>query len=109
MNKNIGTIDALMRITIGLTGVAWGTSRMLRRPNSSTPLLLTMASAMKVAEGVTRFCPLTALFRSDYDSIIAQAKEKLPLGQNRVEQTMDKALDDAERFVENNEEFEPHH
>lgn len=61
MRKNVGTYDALMRITCGLTGLAWGISRLVRRPNSSLPLFITMASAMKVAEGITRFCPMLYL------------------------------------------------
>lgn len=58
MKKNVGRLDALMRITFGLTGVAWGTARMVRHPNRSGPLTVTLLSAMKVAEGVTRFCPM---------------------------------------------------
>ncbi len=58
MNKNVGTTDAILRITCGLFGVAWGTARMTRSPNDAMPVLITMASAMKVAEGITRFCPM---------------------------------------------------
>lgn len=58
MRKNVGTFDAMMRITFGLTGLAWGISRMIRYPHKSTPLIVTFLSAMKVAEGVTRWCPM---------------------------------------------------
>lgn len=64
MKKNVGTIDAIMRITIGLTGVAWGTARMVHNPDRGLPMLVTLASAMKVAEGVTRYCPMTAAFNT---------------------------------------------
>ncbi len=63
MNKNVGTLDALMRITCGLTGLVWSISRMCKRPHAYFPLLVAMISAMKVAEGVTRFCPLRALLK----------------------------------------------
>lgn len=61
MKKNVGTYDALMRITCGLTGLAWGVAHLVRRPNSSLPFIITLASAMKVAEGITRFCPMLAM------------------------------------------------
>ncbi|MGO0059042.1 YgaP family membrane protein [Brevibacillus fluminis] len=57
MQKNVGTIDAVIRITFGLLGLAYGAGKMSRRPYR-TPGLLMFLSAMKVAEGVTGFCPL---------------------------------------------------
>jgi len=57
MRKNVGTIDATIRITMGLLGLAYGIGRMAQRP-SRTPWLLMAMSAMKVAEGATRYCPM---------------------------------------------------
>ena len=57
MRKNVGTVDAYIRLTLGILGLAFSTARMVRRPYR-TPWLLLFASAMKVAEGVTRFCPM---------------------------------------------------
>jgi hypothetical protein len=79
MKKNVGRVDAVMRITLGLTGVAWGTAKMMRRPDDSLPMLVTLASAMKVAEGITRFCPLTAMFTADYGRMMDRAKDQLPI------------------------------
>lgn len=58
IKKNVGTFDALMRITWGIVGVSWGISRMVHFPHKSSPVIVTMLSAMKVAEGVTRWCPM---------------------------------------------------
>mgnify|MGYP001227048634 CR=1 FL=1 len=60
MKKNVGTWDALLRITVGLVGVAWATSRMSRWPYRTGMLTRAVLwlSAMKVAEGITRFCPV---------------------------------------------------
>jgi len=55
MQKNVGRTDALIRITGGLLGLAYGIGKMSRRPYD-TPWLLMAFSAMKVAEGVTRQC-----------------------------------------------------
>jgi len=57
MRKNVGTLDASMRITLGLIGLAYSIGRMSRRPYRAPWFLMTM-SAMKVAEGLTRFCPM---------------------------------------------------
>lgn len=64
MRKNVGTLDAMLRITFGLLGLSYGIGRMARRP-SRTPWFLMSMSAMKVAEGVTRFCPMLAMFGRD--------------------------------------------
>jgi hypothetical protein len=61
MKKNVGTIDSLFRITIGLFGLAWGISKMTRSPHRFWPKLVAFQSAMKAAEGIIRFCPLLAL------------------------------------------------
>lgn len=63
MKKNVGTLDAIFRITIGLAGLAWSTGRFSRRTTGFMPLVVAFFSAMKVAEGVTRFCPLLGLFK----------------------------------------------
>lgn len=59
MHKNVGRTDAMIRMTGGLLGLAYGIGRMNRRPNNA-PWLLMAFSAMKVAEGATRFCPMYA-------------------------------------------------
>lgn len=61
MEKNVGTYDALMRITGGLFGLALGTSRMVRSPHKGMPIFITMMSGMKVAEGILQWCPLYEL------------------------------------------------
>lgn len=57
MQRNVGTTDAIIRITGGLLGLAYGIGKMSRRPHNA-PWLLMAFSAMKVAEGATRFCPM---------------------------------------------------
>lgn len=58
MKKNVGTLDALFRISSGLFGLGWSTSRMTRFPYRGTYILVGMVSAMSVAEGITRYCPM---------------------------------------------------
>jgi hypothetical protein len=60
---NIGIINALIRITFGLTIVSLCTAKLVRRPRSNSYLIMIIMGAMKVAEGIVRYCPVTELFQ----------------------------------------------
>lgn len=62
VKPNIGTVNALIRITCGFTMLAWATAKMVKFPWRDSYLLIAMLAGMKIAEGITRFCPLTAMF-----------------------------------------------
>jgi Protein of unknown function (DUF2892) len=62
VKTNIGIVNALIRITIGLTILSWSTAKLVKRPWRDSYLIMAMLGAMKVAEGIVRFCPVTALF-----------------------------------------------
>ena len=62
VTKNIGILNALIRITIGLTVLSWNTAKMVKFPWRDSYLFIAICGAMKVAEGIVRFCPVTALF-----------------------------------------------
>lgn len=53
MKENVGKIDSYLRITCGLTMLGIGVSK-----ESNALIAL---GAMKVAEGVTKFCPMLYL------------------------------------------------
>ncbi len=59
MKPNIGRVDALCRISMGFTILACSTAKLVRKPNEGMSLFYAMCGGMKVAEGITRFCPLT--------------------------------------------------
>jgi hypothetical protein len=63
LKPNIGIANALIRITFGLTIVAWSTAKMTRRPFHESYILTALLGAMKVAEGITRYCPVTDLYQ----------------------------------------------
>lgn len=64
ITKNIGIINALIRITLGFTILAWSTAKMVKFPWRDSYLFVALCGAMKVAEGIVRFCPVTALFEN---------------------------------------------
>ncbi|PYZ92248.1 hypothetical protein CR194_15535 [Salipaludibacillus keqinensis] len=62
LRPNIGTLNALIRITLGFTLLSWGTATLVRRSLKSIPMLSVIIGSMKVAEGITRFCPVVFLY-----------------------------------------------
>lgn len=62
VKPNIGTLNAFIRITLGFTLLGWGTAALMRRSRSNFPLFSVIMGAMKVAEGITRFCPVVYLY-----------------------------------------------
>lgn len=62
MKPNIGTVNAIVRMTFGFTILAWATAKMVKRPWRDSYFWVALMAGMKIAEGITRFCPLTALF-----------------------------------------------
>ncbi|WP_202080377.1 YgaP family membrane protein [Caldalkalibacillus salinus] len=99
MKKNVNTIDAYMRLMFGLTGVAWGTSEMIRRPHSNTGFFVTMASAMKVAEGVTRYCPMLAMFGKDSAGVADEVEGMVDRSRQQVDRTMNKTSRGARKMM----------
>ncbi|MBD3108871.1 DUF2892 domain-containing protein [Bacillus sp. AGMB 02131] len=63
IQQNIGILNAMARITCGLTMLAVITSKMVRRPYKQSYIFIAAAAAMKVAEGIVRYCPMTDMFQ----------------------------------------------
>jgi hypothetical protein len=64
IRPNIGIINALVRITCGLSLLAWATSKYCKKPWRDSYLIAIVLGAMKVGEGIVRFCPITYLFEN---------------------------------------------
>ncbi|HZG72094.1 MAG TPA: DUF2892 domain-containing protein [Chondromyces sp.] len=60
--QNIGIINALIRITCGLTILTWSTARLSKHPWRESYLIVAFLGAMKVAEGILRYCPITDFY-----------------------------------------------
>ena len=83
MKPNIGIVNALIRLTLGFTLLSWTTSRLSRRPYKDSYIFLGLMGALKVAEGITRFCPLTYA----YDSC-----QKHEMNMNTIQMEMKKRI-----------------
>ena len=61
MQKNVGIFDAICRITFGLAGLAYSIAKVRNNRFQRFPWFLALCSAMKVAEGILRYCPVLAM------------------------------------------------
>ncbi|TLS34977.1 YgaP family membrane protein [Pseudalkalibacillus caeni] len=61
MKPNIGLMNAFCRMTAGFTMMSWATAKLVNRPYKQSYLMVALLGAMKVAEGHTRYCPVTDL------------------------------------------------
>lgn len=59
IRPNIGLLNSYVRLFCGFGMLAWGTAKLIKQPFRNTPIFIVAMGAMKVAEGITRFCPLT--------------------------------------------------
>lgn len=84
VTKNIGILNALIRITIGLTLLSWSTAKMVKFPWRDSYLFIAICGAMKVAEGIVRFCPVTALFER-YQEMEQQSPLALGDGSDNID------------------------
>ncbi len=90
VSKNIGILNALIRITLGLTLLSWSTAKMVKFPWRDSYLFIALCGAMKVAEGIVRFCPVTALFER-YQEMEKQ-QTPLALGDGSTDIDIDQAM-----------------
>jgi hypothetical protein len=86
IKPNIGILNALIRITCGLTILAWSTSKLVKCPWRDSYIFTAIIGAMKVAEGIVRYCPVTDLFEqiaenrmeNHEDGDLGESSEVLP-------------------------------
>ncbi|TCT18927.1 DUF2892 family protein [Melghiribacillus thermohalophilus] len=64
VKQNIGVVNSLIRITCGLTGICYGMLNLQKRPWQQGNWTIITLSAMKVGEGIVRFCPVTYLLEN---------------------------------------------
>jgi len=64
VKPNIGIGHALIRITLGLVILSWTNSRLSRRLYQPSIGWFMLWGAFMVAEGIVRYCPVTALYNN---------------------------------------------
>ncbi|WP_242223919.1 DUF2892 domain-containing protein [Bacillus cereus group sp. BfR-BA-01380] len=56
--QNIGTLNALIRITLGFVLLSCSTAKLVRKPWCTWSKIMLWVGAMRIAEGIVRFCPI---------------------------------------------------
>ncbi|WP_163100829.1 YgaP family membrane protein [Peribacillus alkalitolerans] len=87
VKSNIGIINALIRITVGFTLLSLVTAKMVKRPYKESYILIAMMAAMKIAEGILRYCPLTQLYENRDHAEDKNLEKKM----NSIEEELTKA------------------
>lgn len=82
IKPNVGILNALIRITSGLTILACTTAKMVKKPWRESYYIFAFLGAMKVAEGIVRFCPVTYLFQKN-EAISEFLNKNIGNGQNQ--------------------------
>ncbi|WP_338450859.1 DUF2892 domain-containing protein [Niallia oryzisoli] len=88
VEKNIGILNALIRITIGLSLLSWCTAKLSKRPYCNSYLLMSICGAMKVAEGIVRYCPITALIQNGQGSNLFQKESDYTEARESFDETV---------------------
>lgn len=61
--QNLSTRNALARLSLGLSMLAYGTAKLARNPHCKKGRMMVALGAMKAAEGTVKFCPLKAMMQ----------------------------------------------
>lgn len=58
----------MVRITLGLFFITYGAVRVTKRPWSQRYWVIILASAMKIAEGIVKYCPVTDMVKQQVET-----------------------------------------
>jgi len=75
IKQNIGIMNALIRITMGLTMLSWATAKLVKRPWKNSYLFIAFLAAMKVGEGIVKYCPITDVLQNQMHGSNKQGNE----------------------------------
>lgn len=91
VKQNIGIMNALIRITVGLTMLSWATAKLVKRPWRNSYLFIAFLAAMKVGEGIVKYCPMTDVIQNQMNGSDSDSNKNENESQNKsdLKQMMD--------------------
>lgn len=98
--QNISLRNALVRITMGLSMIAYGTSHLMKEPSSNRGRMMIVLGAMKTGEGTLRYCPTKALLNTSIKNIMSESGALGNTG-NSPMQNMGSAMQNVGSTVQN--------
>ncbi|EPD50362.1 hypothetical protein HMPREF1210_02933 [Paenisporosarcina sp. HGH0030] len=76
--QNLSTRNALTRLSLGLSMLAYGTAKLARNPKCNKGRMMVAFGAMKAAEGTVKFCPMKAMIQNQ--SMVGQTSNTPEIG-----------------------------
>ncbi|WP_146549831.1 YgaP-like transmembrane domain [Rummeliibacillus suwonensis] len=72
LEENLSIKNAFARFACGASCTAIGISKLVRKPDCIRGRAMILFGAMKMAEGVTKYCPTKAMLNSSLSSILSE-------------------------------------
>ncbi|WP_369436281.1 hypothetical protein [Lysinibacillus fusiformis] len=84
LQANLSDKNAFSRFACGTSMTAFGIARVSRNPNCTKGRLMIALGAMKMAEGIFKYCPTKALLSSNMQSAMNTTMQSMFNGQNSM-------------------------
>ncbi len=81
---NLNEQNAFCRFAMGTSMTAFGIARVSRNPNCMKGRLMIAFGAMKMAEGIFKYCPTKALLSSNMQNAMNSSMQSMLGGQNSM-------------------------
>ncbi|MET4563197.1 DUF2892 domain-containing protein [Lysinibacillus parviboronicapiens] len=81
---NLSDKNAFSRFVLGTSMTAFGIAKVSRNPDCTKGRLMIALGAMKMAEGVFKYCPTKALLSSNMQSAMSTSMQSMLSGQNSM-------------------------
>ncbi|CAM5673126.1 Inner membrane protein YgaP-like transmembrane domain-containing protein OS=Lysinibacillus sphaericus OX=1421 GN=LS41612_03150 PE=4 SV=1 [Lysinibacillus sphaericus] len=81
---NLSDKNAFCRFALGTSMTAFGIAKVSRNPNCLKSRLMIALGAMKMAEGIFKYCPAKAMLNSNVETTMNTSMQSMFSGQNSM-------------------------
>lgn len=81
---NLSDKNAFCRFALGTSMTAFGIAKVSRNPNCLKSRLMIALGAMKMAEGIFKYCPAKAMLNSNVETAMNTSMQSMFSGQNSM-------------------------
>jgi len=100
---NLSEKNAFCRFAMGTSLTAFGIAKVSRNPNCTKGRLMIALGAMKMAEGLFKYCPTKALLSSNMQNAMNTSMQSMFSGQNSMStEQIDKLMKDFSSAIAGN-------
>lgn len=100
---NLSEKNAFCRFAMGTSLTAFGIAKVSRNPNCTKGRLMIALGAMKMAEGIFKYCPAKALMSTNMQNAMNTSMQSMFSGQNSMSsEQIDKLMKDFSSAIAGN-------